>query len=131
MALVRRRRITIDEADAQLEDIAQDAAELRRELDLLESQASLADAMETQLLDTARLLGEIREQWSTWRAANDREHLKEVVQQLVIEVRLRPEGGVNRTYAFGPASSPAGESYEHAAQIDRALRLARAGKPAA
>ena len=120
MALVKRRRITVDEADAQLEEVAQEAADLRRELDLLESHAALADAMESQLLDTARLLGEIREQWSAWRHAGDRAHLKEVVQQLVLEVRLRPDGSVDRTYAFGQPSSTAAQLYDHADQIRRA-----------
>jgi len=120
MALVKRRRITVDEADAQLEEVAQEAADLRRELDLLESQAALADAMESQLLDTARLLGEIREQWSAWRHAGDRAHLKEVVQQLVVEVRLRPDGSVDRTYAFGQPSSTAAQLHDHADQIRRA-----------
>jgi uncharacterized protein YhaN len=105
IALVKRRRLTLDEADAQLEEIARETAELRRELDVLDAQASLAEAMEAQLLDNARLLGEIRGQWFAWRAANDRERLREIVQQWVIEVKVRPDGAVDRTYAFRPSAT--------------------------
>jgi hypothetical protein len=110
MALVKRRRITVDEADVQLEEIAGEAAEVRRELELLGSQVSHADAMESQLVDTALLLSEIRERWSLWRTTNDRASMKAVVQQLVVEVRMQADGSVDRVYAFGKPSSRAAYS---------------------
>jgi len=126
MALVKRRRLTIDEADAQLGDIADDVAEIRRELAQVEAQASLADALESQLLDTVRLLSEIREQWQAWRRENDRARLREVVQQLLLEVRVRPDGSVDRVYAFGEPSTAAAYKQNHAAQIRRARAAASA-----
>jgi hypothetical protein len=122
---VKRRRITVDEADVQLEEIAQEAAAVRRELDLLDSQVLLADAMESQLMDTARLLGEICDRWQSWRRDNAREHLRQVVQQLVVEVRVLPDGRVDRVYAFGQPSTAAAYIHDHADQIRAARTSAR------
>jgi hypothetical protein len=122
MALVRRRRISVDEADAELATIADDAARVRRELDLLASQSDLAGALEAQLLDTSRLLAEIREEWRHWRTTNDRPRLAEVISRLVLDVRVLPGGETIRRYAFGQPSTNAAYSHDHGAQIRRAAK---------
>lgn len=128
LALVRRRRITIDEADRQLEQIDIEASELRRDLDELARQGAFAEAMEQQLLDTARLLEEIRDDWQTYRAQNDRAAMQPIVHQLLVKISVRPDGsGIARTYTFDLSTTAAG-SPKYAAplgELGRLLQLAR------
>jgi hypothetical protein len=110
MALVRRRLLPVEEAEAQLESIAAEAAEARRVLDTLESRAALAEEAEASLLETARLLGEIQDEWARWRREmysddeptrrDAREQIAAVVSRLLVEVRARQDGTARRRYAF-------------------------------
>jgi site-specific DNA recombinase len=121
--LIRQRAISRDEAATQLAHIDDDAALVRHDMDALDSQSALSEALEAQLVDSARLLREIGTYWAEWRAAKDQARLQGVVQQLVIKVRLYPKAEPYREYTFAGSQSEA-QSHDHAAQIDL-LRLRR------
>lgn len=61
LELLRRGRITLEDAETQLEAITQERAELQAELDAFRAQADLASAVEAQVADAAALLARLRE----------------------------------------------------------------------
>ncbi len=61
LELVRRGRVTLAEADAQLEAVANERAQVQAELDMLRAQAELAAAIEAHVAEAAALLAKLRE----------------------------------------------------------------------
>lgn len=61
LELVRRGRITLADADAQLEALANERAQLQAELDMLRAQSELAAALEAQVSEATTLLQRLRE----------------------------------------------------------------------
>jgi len=105
MQLVKRRKVTVDEASVDLDELAQEAATIRVDLENLANQRALTEALEVQLLDSATMLKTIGVQWRRWRETNDRPQLQAIVQQLVIEVRAFPGNESRRTYTVGPVQN--------------------------
>jgi site-specific DNA recombinase len=61
LELVRRGRVTLGEAEAQLDAVAAERAQVQAELDALRAQADLAAAIEAQVAEAATLLAKLRE----------------------------------------------------------------------
>lgn len=89
VALVRSGELTAEEFTAQTAEHAREAAEVRRELDLIEDEQSLAEALLDQLRDAEHLLQMLQEQWSNVRTVDYpraalREFLKPLIQRIVV-----------------------------------------------
>lgn len=125
LALVKRRKVTFAEAEADLDDLAQEAAVIRAEIEGLANQATLTDALEAQLVESSVMLQAIGQEWQRWRAANDRPQLQAVVQQLVVEIKAYPDGQTRRTYTLGTPQAAADLRLTGDLQTNRQLQITR------
>lgn len=109
LELVRRGRVTLAEAEAQLDAVAAERAQVQAELDALRAQTDLASALEAQVADAARLLALLRERLAAIEAggpAAKRPWIEQLVSAVTMEWdpqqpprRRRPTVVV--TYVFG------------------------------
>jgi site-specific DNA recombinase len=109
LALYRRNRLTIDEAETHLDAIAEEQAQLRQLLAALASQAALADAYEAHLSEAAALLTRLRDELDEIEATDDWDRKRQVVERLVVGLAVQTEGQGRRAcahirarFAFGP-----------------------------
>jgi len=107
--LFRRGRISLDDAERQLDAINAEGATLRALLAALETQATLVDVWESRVSDAAAMLAVLREQLEEIETTDDFERKQETVRLLVSELRVCSEGTghkktaiVKATYVFGP-----------------------------
>jgi hypothetical protein len=61
LELVRRGRITLTDAEAQLDAVAAERAQVQAELDALRAQADLASALKAQVADAAAMPAKLHE----------------------------------------------------------------------
>jgi site-specific DNA recombinase len=108
MTLFRRGRATLAEAEAQLDAVNVEAAELRTRLDAMRAQDDLAQAFEASLAEATALLARLRERLEEIERTNDWEKKRQVVELLVAGISIRTEGGgrekragVTLRYVFG------------------------------
>jgi site-specific DNA recombinase len=108
LTLYRRNRITLDQAEQQLDDVGREAAELRQLMDSLASQEALAAAFETHLTEASAMLLRLQDQLAEIERTDDWARKREIVQLLVHEIRVTTEGeGAHKQarvllrYAFG------------------------------
>ncbi|TAK31154.1 MAG: hypothetical protein EPO21_18000 [Chloroflexota bacterium] len=120
MTLFRRGRITLDEADAQLESADREATETRQMLDALSAQADLLKAWETRITDAASLLQRLQDQLDeVERSADGATTKRTIVEQLVYKIVVHTASAargesptITIHYAFTDPRSVAGESLE-------------------
>jgi site-specific DNA recombinase len=112
LTLYRRNRITVDEAERQLDAITAETADVRHLLDALQSQAALTTAFEAHLTEATALLLRLRDQLEEVERTNDWATKRRVVECLVSRVVIQTHGdGPKRqatariTYAFPEAGS--------------------------
>jgi site-specific DNA recombinase len=112
LTLLRRGRITLAEAEGQLDAIAQEMGVLRQAIDALGAQAALTAADEAHLTDAAAMLARLGDKLAEIEARDDWAQKREVVESLVARVlietvddgrRTRPKAVI--TYAFEPTTA--------------------------
>jgi len=98
LTLYRRGRITIEEAEAQMESIAGESAMLREMLESIRAQESLANAQEAHLRDATMMLLQLQEQLAEIEETGDVERKQQIIELLVAGITMRTEGeGKQRT----------------------------------
>lgn len=115
LTMVGRGEITREDYLEQVAARADEASAIRHELDLVEAQDAYGAIIETRLLESVRVLHELRDQWAAARAADDRVALRALVQSTLREIRLSPEGEAHIVFTFTPPASRENNSshYEH------------------
>ena len=97
LTLYRRGRITGDDLERQLDTIAAEAAELQGRLSTLDTTLQGQEAIATRLHDAQHLLGTLRARLKadfTW------DEKRELVEMLVLGIRVDGPGQITVTYAF-------------------------------
>jgi site-specific DNA recombinase len=92
LTLFRRNRITLAEAESQLDAIAQEAATLRQTHDALDARAALASAFEGHVVQAASLLAQLRHQLEVLDTEADPARKRQIVELLVSRIAVRTEG---------------------------------------
>jgi site-specific DNA recombinase len=115
VALVSRGQITQEQYLNQTEIAAEEAGVIRHELELAEARDALGEVIETRLVESVRVLHELREGWQQARASDDRAQLRAMVQQTLREMHITNEGEARITFAFSaPLSQKNGQSHYEA-----------------
>lgn len=98
LGLYRRGKIEEGEADAELDAIAREAAELRARLDAIQNRDTIAREFETRLGSTLAALAALRQEIERIEREDDRPAKRRIFEQLVtgIEVETLLEGGRKR-----------------------------------
>jgi len=95
LTMFRRGRITMDEADEQLEAVARETATVRELLESLRAQDALAAAAEAHLTQTASALAILRDDIDAIEAMPDGEEktarMREIVELLVVRIDAHTE----------------------------------------
>lgn len=92
MTLYRRKKITLADAERQLDDIAAQTAEARRQLDAMRAQEDLAEAMEAHVMATGAMLREMGAQVDEIERTDDWGRKRYVVERLVAYLEVDAEG---------------------------------------
>jgi site-specific DNA recombinase len=92
LTLYRRNRITMTEAETQLDAIARERADLQQMADSLGAQVALAEASSAYLTQAADVLIRLRDRVNEVDRTNDWTTKRQVVELLVAGVRVRTEG---------------------------------------
>lgn len=107
LTMYRRGRVTIDEAERDLDTITRETGTLREMLDALRAQETLAEAQEAHLTDAAAMLRELRTTITEIEAANDTARKREIIELLVSRITIgtdttegRRRATVTIRYAF-------------------------------
>jgi site-specific DNA recombinase len=103
--MVSRGEISREEYLDKTAARADEAGAIRHELELVEAQDALGALIETRLLESVRVLHDLRERWPAARTADDRVQLRAMVQGTLREMRLGPDGSAYITFAFSAPSS--------------------------
>jgi len=108
LTLYRRNRITVAEAEGQLDAIARETADLRQMLEGIGSQTALAAAYEAHLTEAASLLLRLQGRLEEVDQMNDWATKREIVEHLVAHIGVRTDAGPTRKraslvirYSFG------------------------------
>ena len=107
-ALVTTGELTADEYRVQTADNARQAAEVRRELELLENEETLAEILLGQLRDAEQRVETLKEAWPKVRNG-PRKPLREYLQGLIQRVRVTKEREIEMTVLFD--QRPSDKSY--------------------
>jgi hypothetical protein len=126
MTLYRRGQVPFDAVERQLQDIATEEATLRQQLAAQEAQATLTEALATQLTDTTTMLERLQPQLAAIEAAHDLASMQQIIEMLVqrVVVETTEEEGkkhatVTITYRLGEqvvAESSDTRTRKHASQ---------------
>ena len=92
LTMFRRARVTMEQADRELEAIAQETATLRAMLDSLRAQAALIDAQEAHLADAATMLTDLRGEVDEIERTRDGGRMRRIIELLVRSIDIRTEG---------------------------------------
>jgi site-specific DNA recombinase len=108
LTLFRRGHIAVGEAEAQLNQSAEETAVLRQMLTAVTSQAALSTALETHLTQASTLLIELQDRLGDVERSDDLALKRHVIELLVGRIRVSTEGTgwdkratVTVQYAFG------------------------------
>lgn len=99
MLMFRRGRITLEDAEAQMDDIARERDMLRAEVESIESQSALADAFEAQITSVSTMLASLRDEVERIERENDTAKKREIIDLLVAGVDVRTAGTGKRKTA--------------------------------
>ncbi|MGD9892317.1 MAG: recombinase family protein, partial [Dehalococcoidia bacterium] len=114
LTMYRRGRISIDEADKELDAIAKETATLRELVESLRAQESLTAAAESHLTTTATVLANLKDKIAAIERTKDTAAQREIIELLVFEITVRAVGDGRRRkpeiairYALDPARTGA------------------------
>lgn len=110
LTMYRRGRITITEAETEMDAIARETATLREMMEALRAQEALAAAQEAHLSDATTMLLKLRERIEDIEAEADSTVKRQIIELLVSRIAVETEGAgrertatVTVTYRFsGP-----------------------------
>ncbi len=140
LTLYRRGRITIEEAERQMDATAREVGELRQMADALQAQGALTQEFESQVTEAAAMLIRLRGNLDEIERADDWDRKREIVELLVAGLTVHTEGEgrgrqahVHIRYRFGSPRSlvvanpnaPAWDSYHSTLTIERVVACAR------
>jgi site-specific DNA recombinase len=100
LTMFRRGRISVDEADVQLDAVARETGTLRELLESLRAQEALTTAHEAHFTDTTAALARLREELPAIEATDDLTRKREIVELLVRRITIRTEGERRRKHAL-------------------------------
>jgi hypothetical protein len=107
MLMYRRGKMTFEDAEKHLDDIAREEVDLRRDCSAIDAQRALVDAYETQLTEASFMLHRLQEQVDTIDRTDDRAAKRPVIELLVQGIRIDTQVDrmltVTITYRFSPA----------------------------
>jgi site-specific DNA recombinase len=114
LTLFRRGRITTDEAEGHLDEVARETGALRELVESIRAQEALAEAHESQFTDVVSMLNRLRSRAEDIEATNDIAAKREIIDLLVSRISVRTEGqgrrkqaAVTIRHAFRPTSADA------------------------
>jgi hypothetical protein len=113
LTMVSRNEITREDYLAQIAASSEEANAVRRELELAEAEDNLSNVIETRLLESVRVLHELRDRWPAARAADDRVELRAMVQGTLNEMRLARDGLARVTFSFTAPASRENNQYHY------------------
>ena len=99
LTMYRRGKISMDEADTQLDDIARETATLRGLVESLRAQEALTAAAEAYLTDTAAALARLQDRVEEIERTNDLAGKRKVFEILVQRIGVQTEGAGRRKQA--------------------------------
>jgi site-specific DNA recombinase len=106
MTMFQRGRLPLKDAEARLDAIAQEEATLRQQCAALDAQRALAEAAETHLGDSKRLLKQLQGRLADVEQRDDQVIKRQVVECLVHGIRIDMDAQqqviATITYAFSP-----------------------------
>jgi site-specific DNA recombinase len=112
LTLFRRNRISVEEAERQLDSIAQEAETLRELRASLDAQAVLTRATEVHLTEAAALLSRLHQQLDEVEQTNNWDLRRQIIELLVGALSIRTEGSgrhkralITIHYTFGRPSA--------------------------
>jgi site-specific DNA recombinase len=110
LTMYRRGRISMDEADRELDDIARETETLRKLVESLRAHEALTAATEAHLTDTAAALGRLKDRVAEIERTGDVAAKREQIELLVQRIEVHTEGmgrrkraTVSLRYAYQPA----------------------------
>ncbi len=118
LGLVGRGQLSEDDYLTQAAEAAAEASAVRRDLEVLEAQGAVGAVLETRLLESVRVLQQLREHWPQARAEDDRVALRGMVQGTLREMRLTADGEARITFAFTAPSTEKNQSHYHDLYLD-------------
>ena len=108
LTMFRRGRITMQDADRELDTINAEAVDLRARIEAMRAQVDLVAAVEAQYAEAAALLHRLRDQVDEIDRTDDRARKRQVIELLVAGIRVDTAGEgrdktatVRPTYHFG------------------------------
>lgn len=118
MTLFRRNRMTLDEAERHMDEIAREAAQLRQLVEAINAQADLAAMFEAQVTEAGVQLARLHERLSQIEETDDFDAKRAIIELLVTDIRVATiwEDGVRKedikaTFTLGgPPQGRAGEN---------------------
>jgi site-specific DNA recombinase len=109
MTLFKRKKITLEEAERQLDVTERETAELRTALGAIQAQQDLAQAFAAHYQEAAALLGQLRDRLEEIESTNDVATKRQVVEMLVAGISADTFGTgkdkhakITITYTFTP-----------------------------
>jgi site-specific DNA recombinase len=106
MTIFRRGRLTLRDAEAQLDDITKEEAALRQQCSAIDAQKALAEAFEAHLTDASLLLHRLQDRLEEVDRTNDQVTKRQVIEMLVQGIRMDTHEDGTRcatiTYRFIP-----------------------------
>jgi site-specific DNA recombinase len=107
MLLYRRGRMTVQAAEAQMDEITREEADLRSHLSALDAQHALAGAAQAHLTEASLMLNRLQAQVGEIDRTDDRAAKRQVIELLVRHIRVdtHPDRTLSAaiTYAFSPS----------------------------
>jgi len=103
LELSRRGRITLDEADAELEFIGSEAAELRRQLEVLQGERNNSAVLESRFAEAEYLLSHLADELQDIERMQDHGARRFIVERLVRQIAVRTlpsEKRIRRPYTL-------------------------------
>src|SRR5262245_213729 len=88
MFMYRRGKLTFDDAEKQLDEIAGEETALRRDCNAIDAQRALVDAYEAHLTEASLMLRQLQEQLEDIDRTDDRTAKQRVIELLVQNIRV-------------------------------------------
>jgi site-specific DNA recombinase len=125
LTLFRRNRITLEEAERQLDQLQQEQVAGRQMLAGLRSEEELAQAFEAHLADATAMLGQLGERLAEIEQDGDGATRRQLLELLVTRLTVRTEGVGHRKRATVRAEYAFGAPGDHAVNSRRATPRGR------
>jgi hypothetical protein len=124
MTMFRRGRLTLQGAEAQLDDITREEAELRQQCSAIDAQKALAEAFAAHLTDASLLLQRLQTRLTELDHTDDQTTKRQLIELLVHGIHLKTSAEreviATITYAFSPERVANSSTRQHGSTPSRA-----------